>query len=86
MKFLTLHEAKKMHTLPTLLAGCLRSGRAFMMQGDLQPMAYKKFENFTQYYQLYPEYKHIFIGDNGQGDVRAAELIIEAYVYHKSAI
>ena len=49
-------------------------------QGDLEPMAQKKVENFSEYYQLYPEFTHIFVGDNGQGDVRAAELIAEAYV------
>lgn len=31
-KFQQLYSEKRMHTLPTLLAGCLRSGRAFMMQ------------------------------------------------------
>ena len=31
-KFQALYAQKRMHTLPTLLAGCLRSGRAFMMQ------------------------------------------------------
>lgn len=31
-KFLKLYEEHKMHTLPTLLAGSLESGRAFMMQ------------------------------------------------------
>lgn len=38
-------------------------------------MAKKKFTNFAEYYQLYPEFSHIFIGDNGQADVRAADLI-----------
>ena len=42
-------------------------------------MAQRKFENFSEYYQLYPEYTHIFVGDNGQGDVRAAEIIVETY-------
>ncbi|RLN02943.1 hypothetical protein BBJ28_00000928 [Nothophytophthora sp. Chile5] len=78
-KFAALHEMMGMHTLPTMLAGNLKSGRAFMWQGDLEPMAQKKFENFGEYYQLYPEFKHVFVGDNGQGDVRAAELIIEKY-------
>jgi hypothetical protein len=78
-KFMALYEKKGMHTLPTMLAGSLKSGRAFMVQGDLEPMAQKKFDNFCEYYQLYPEFKHIFIGDNGQGDVRAAELIVEKF-------
>ncbi|KAL3670083.1 hypothetical protein V7S43_004399 [Phytophthora oleae] len=78
-KFAALHEKMGMHTLPTMLAGNLKSGRAFMWQGDLEPMAQKKFENFDEFYQLYPEFKHIFVGDNGQGDVRAAELIVEKF-------
>ncbi|KAI9916684.1 hypothetical protein PsorP6_018248 [Peronosclerospora sorghi] len=78
-KFVALHEKMGMHTLPTMLAGNLKSGRAFMWQGDLEPMAQKKFENFCEFYQLYPEFKHVFVGDNGQGDVRAAELIVEKF-------
>jgi hypothetical protein len=78
-KFAALHEKMGMHTLPTMLAGNLKSGRAFMWQGDLEPMALKKFENFSEFYQLYPEFKHVFVGDNGQGDVRAAELIVEKF-------
>jgi len=32
-------------------------------------MANKKFENFKEYRQLYPEYRFVFTGDSGQGDV-----------------
>ncbi|CAI5703563.1 unnamed protein product [Peronospora effusa] len=78
-KFAALHEKMGMHTLPTMLAGNLKSGRAFMWQGDLEPMAQKKFENFSEFYQLYPEFKHVFVGDNGQADLRAAELIVEKF-------
>jgi hypothetical protein len=31
-------------------------------------MADKKFDNWQQYQQLFPEYKSVFIGDSGQGD------------------
>ncbi|CAH0520280.1 unnamed protein product [Peronospora belbahrii] len=78
-KFAALHEKMGMHTLPTMLAGNLTSGRAFMWQGDLEPMAQKKFENFSEFYQLYPEFTHVFVGDNGQGDLRAAELIVDKF-------
>ena len=33
--------------------------------------------NFQEYLGLYPEYQCIFIGDNGQGDVRAAEMVLD---------
>lgn len=28
---------------------------------------------------MYPEFKHVFVGDNGQGDVRAAEMMAERF-------
>ncbi len=49
-----------------------------MFRGLYEPMSTKKFENFTQYASLYPEFRFTFIGDNGQGDVRAGELMKEA--------
>jgi hypothetical protein len=67
-----------LHCVPTLLSGSLDSGIR-MFRGQFEPMALKKFENFSQYAKLYPEFKFVFIGDNGQGDVRAAELITEAH-------
>jgi hypothetical protein len=35
-----------------------------------------KFERFKQYLSIFPEYKIIFIGDNGQGDVLAGQQMI----------
>ena len=35
-----------------------------------------KFQNFDEYAQLYsPEHSFCFVGDNGQGDVLAAEMM-----------
>ena len=42
-------------------------------------IAQKKFDNFKKYAAIYPEFRHVFICDNGQGDVRAAELMVEAF-------
>ncbi|RHY39370.1 hypothetical protein DYB30_002750 [Aphanomyces astaci] len=78
-KFDRLHSTRGLHCLPSMLAGSVASGTAFVVKGDLEPMALKKFDNFREYYAIYPEYKHIFIGDNGQGDVRAAQLIADTY-------
>ncbi|KDO35265.1 hypothetical protein SPRG_00111 [Saprolegnia parasitica CBS 223.65] len=78
-KFKGFYDHYGMHTLPSMLAGSMTSGYDFMVKGDLEPMAQKKFENFCEYYSIYPEYKHVFIGDNGQGDVRAAQLIAEKF-------
>ena len=35
-----------------------------------------QFESFNEFAQLYPEFRHVFIGDNGQGDVRAGEMMM----------
>ncbi|KAL3784883.1 hypothetical protein HJC23_012486 [Cyclotella cryptica] len=68
-----------LHTIPSLLAGDLTSGREFMMTGDFEPLARKKFDNFRKFVSIYPEYKHFFICDNGQGDVRAGELMFDHF-------
>jgi len=61
----------RFHTMPTLLAGNLSSGYR-MFRGDFEPIAQTKYKNFERYARLYPEFSFVFIGDNGQGDVRTA--------------
>jgi hypothetical protein len=47
---------------------------ATVLSGDFlhiignESIAEKKFDNWQQYRQLFPEYKSVFIGDSGQGD------------------
>ena len=72
----------RLHTNPSLLAGDIVSGSSYVLQNDMEPLAVKKFENFKRYVSIYPEFKHIFIGDNGQGDVRAGELMFDAFPDH----
>lgn len=36
-----------------------------------------KFERFTQYFRIFPDYNFVFIGDNGQGDVVAGRLMLD---------
>jgi hypothetical protein len=36
-----------------------------------------KFERFKQYISIFPEYKILFIGDNGQGDVLAGKQMVQ---------
>ncbi|KAH9254436.1 hypothetical protein BASA81_007549 [Batrachochytrium salamandrivorans] len=76
-KFAKFIQQGKLHTMPTLLSGDLGSGRMFMLMGDYRPMAAKKCRNMLEYYAIYPDYTHVFVGDNGQGDVLAAEMIKE---------
>lgn len=80
-KFRKLLDSGRLHTSPTLLAGSLDTGSQFLRDGSLEPLARKKFENYAQYFSLYPEYRCIFIGDNGQGDVRTSEMILDDSVY-----
>lgn len=70
---------KGMHTVPSLLAGDIASGTEYMMTNDMEPLALKKFNNFKQYVSIYPEYYHVFVCDNGQGDVRAGELMYDSF-------
>ncbi|KAL3760315.1 hypothetical protein ACHAWU_006313 [Discostella pseudostelligera] len=71
-----------LHTVPSLLAGDITSGREFMMTNDFGPLALKKFDNFKRFVSIYPEYRHVFICDNGQGDVRAGEMMFDHFPRH----
>jgi hypothetical protein len=70
-----------MHTVPSLLAGDLASGSQYIATNDFEPLARKKFENFKRYVSIYPEYHHIFVCDNGQGDVSAGEMMFDNFPY-----
>jgi hypothetical protein len=75
-----------MHTTPSLLAGDLASGSQYFVTNDFEPLARKKFDNFRQYVNLYPEYQHVFVCDNGQGDVRAGEMMFDSFPYEFEAL
>ena len=75
-KFRKLLDSHRLHTSPSLLAGSLDTGSQFIVGGSMEPLARKKFENFVEYLALYPEFRCIFIGDNGQSDVRASEMLL----------
>lgn len=81
-KFRELKKINAMHTLPSLLSGDLDTGTQFLLSENMEHLAKKKFENLKEYMDLYPEYQHIFIGDSGQGDVRAAEMIFDTVDFH----
>jgi hypothetical protein len=76
--FETLRQSHGLHAVPTLLSGSLDAGLS-MLAGDYLPLARQKFQNFDQYARLYPECSFIFLGDNGQADVLAAEMMVDAY-------
>ncbi len=77
---------KGMHTTPALLTGDLISGSQYIVNNDFEPLAAKKFENFKRYVSIYPEFSHVFVCDNGQGDVRAGEMMSDAFPYEFEAL
>ncbi len=60
-------------------------GSAVMLSGAFTHLlgnariAEKKFDNFSRYAQLYPEYGFVFTGDSGQGDVAFGEQMLAAH-------
>uniref|UniRef100_A0A7S2PID7 Uncharacterized protein n=1 Tax=Zooxanthella nutricula TaxID=1333877 RepID=A0A7S2PID7_9DINO len=80
--FEMLVRDQRMHSLPTLLPGRLRSGiGAMFMQPLKNTMAWKnvginKFKTYVDFRELYLEYDYIFFGDNGQGDLYAAQRML----------
>jgi hypothetical protein len=77
---------KGMHTVPSLLAGDIVSGSQFIATNDCEPLSKKKFDNFKRYVSIYPEYQHVFVCDNGQGDVRAGEMMFDSFPYEFEAL
>jgi len=75
-----------MHTTPSLLAGDIQSGTNYIISNDFEHLAVKKFDNFKRYVSIYPEYKHVFVADNGQGDVRAGDMMYDKYPYEFEAM
>lgn len=69
--------------MPSLLLGSADAGANFVLRGGdevgMQALAKKKFEKFSQYLTLYPEFKIVFIGDNGQADYAAAQMIYQSF-------
>ena len=75
----------KMHVIPTLLPGRLKQGlQAVLLYPFKKTLAWKavgelKFKTFENYSKMYPEYKYVFCGDDGQGDLLAGELMSKHY-------
>lgn len=76
-----LQRTRGLYTAPSLLCGSMKTGAQYMFNNTMEPLAKKKVESFKEYAALYAEFEFVFIGDNGQGDVRAAELIHEDSLY-----
>jgi len=73
---------EKLHTSPQLLPGTFYSGMFVLLKPLLGakawgPIGRVKFQSVKLYMRLFPEYSFVFVGDNGQGDVFAAEMMTE---------
>jgi len=77
---------------PSALSGALVSAAAgtveTVLRAELDPLSDKiphgqeekigevKFENFSRFSSVYPEYRHVFVGDSGQADALTAQLMV----------
>lgn len=85
-KFAALQKKGILHCTPTLLPGSLIGGKEFLLRDRLEPLADNKFSNFKEYVTLYPEFDYVFVGDNGQADVRAVVMMMQlAYIKFRAA-
>lgn len=78
-RFSHLMEEHGLHAMPALLTGSVDSGGKFLLSGGdeagMRALAKKKFENFREYLALYPEFRIVFIGDNGQADYAVGQMM-----------
>jgi hypothetical protein len=77
---------------PSALSGALVSATAgtveTVLRAELDPLSDKiphgqeekigevKFENFSRFSEVYPEYRYVFVGDSGQADALTAQLMV----------
>jgi len=66
-----------MHTPCIVLTGSLRDGIKTAW-GNYDPTVNSKVWNYLTISQIYPEYKFVFFGDNGQADYVVGKKIVEA--------
>ncbi|CAK9008328.1 unnamed protein product, partial [Durusdinium trenchii] len=83
-KFNDLFFTGRLHCVPTLLPGSLSLGlwavvkALFIAAHGWRDVGERKAKMFEQYKALYGEYDFIFFGDNGQGDLLAGQLLVNA--------
>eukprot|EP00746_Dinoflagellata_sp_MGD_P023033 gnl/MRDRNA2_/MRDRNA2_153932_c0_seq1.p1 gnl/MRDRNA2_/MRDRNA2_153932_c0~~gnl/MRDRNA2_/MRDRNA2_153932_c0_seq1.p1 ORF type:complete len:861 (+),score=137.01 gnl/MRDRNA2_/MRDRNA2_153932_c0_seq1:96-2678(+) len=83
-RFRKLAQEGRMHCEPQLLSGRLSvSLGAVLRYGCMKTKSWQqvgelKARAFEEHVQLYPEYDYVFCGDNGQGDLLAAERMLQS--------
>mmetsp|Transcript_45171 Transcript_45171/g.130821 ORF Transcript_45171/g.130821 Transcript_45171/m.130821 type:complete len:1021 (-) Transcript_45171:88-3150(-) len=67
---------------PAVLPGDLVSGADFVLNGSMQALADRKFRNFEKYFRIYPEFRFVFLGDNGQADYEVGKRMCKEFGRH----
>eukprot|EP00746_Dinoflagellata_sp_MGD_P070243 gnl/MRDRNA2_/MRDRNA2_28748_c0_seq1.p1 gnl/MRDRNA2_/MRDRNA2_28748_c0~~gnl/MRDRNA2_/MRDRNA2_28748_c0_seq1.p1 ORF type:complete len:838 (+),score=116.05 gnl/MRDRNA2_/MRDRNA2_28748_c0_seq1:211-2724(+) len=81
--FRKLTKEGRMHAVPQLLSGNLGASLSAVLlyvcqkTSSWRMVGERKARTFEEYASLYPEYDYVFCGDNGQGDLLAAERILQ---------
>jgi len=84
--FRDLLAQERIHTFPTLLPGQLSTGLKAMLRHCAhrrhKTLAWRnvgelKYQTFLNYLRLYQEYDFVFCGDDGQGDLLAAQYMLQ---------
>jgi len=82
-RFRRLIQDHGLPVMPHLLPGGIDTGLQFIARrGDDRgkaALAKKKFDSYYKYLSLYPEFRVVFMGDNGQGDYLVAQTMHEYF-------
>jgi hypothetical protein len=82
-KFEAMRKDYGLHCLPALLCGAVDAGAKFLVSGGseegLWALGTKKFEKFEEFFRLYPEFRLVFIGDNGQADYMVGQMCAKSF-------
>lgn len=85
-RFAKLMKQDGLHTMPALLTGEIDTGLKFSLSGGtgegMMALGSKKFQKFQEYISLYPEFRVVFIGDNGQADYAVGQMMCEHYPHN----
>lgn len=80
--FRSLVSEQRISSLPTLIPGTLRAGlkacvtSPFRNTSAWRRVGVNKHHAYLHFRHLYPEYNFVFCGDDGQGDLYAAQLML----------
>jgi len=81
-RFRRLQSEHGLHAMPSLLLGELDTGFEFLVKGGEEGMSElvkTKYLRVQEYIRLYPEFRFVFLGDNGQGDYAVGHMMHERF-------